>query len=302
MRMSRALIIVALIVAVVVAWELVRAIRAYRIERMTLFPPRGPVAAPPDSAALGLIDVEFRSRDSVTLRGWYLPSRNGAAIILVHGSGSDRSSVLPELRLLGEDGFGILAFDLPGHGASDGDVHFGLPPVKAVEGAVDFLVERRDIHDGQIGVAGFSYGGAIVARAAAQDCRMRVVALVSTPADAITQTQAEYAPYGRAAQFGAFAVYQVRGINLESERPVDYVGKIAPRPLLIVGGAEDATVPLSETRRLYAAAGDPKQFVLIPHGTHGQFAEVDSSYANTLANFFNSNLHGPPASATDCLR
>ncbi len=244
--------------------------------------------------------VAFTSRNGTTLRGWYVPSRNGAAVVLVHGSGSDRSSGVTELRLLAGDGFGILAFDLPGHGESDGAVTFGLPPADAVQSAVDLVVKRPDVHDARVGVAGFSYGGAVVARAAAADCRMRAVALIATPADAVEQTRAEYAPYGRAAQMGAFAVYSLRGIDLTGERPVDYVGKIASRPLLIIGGAEDTTVPLDQTRKLYAAAGEPKQFVIMPHGAHGRFAESDSSYSRTLREFFESALLGPATDANGC--
>jgi dipeptidyl aminopeptidase/acylaminoacyl peptidase len=300
--MSRGLLAIIVVLACVIAWQLLRAVRAYRIERSTLYPPRGPVRAPEDSAVLGLTDVSFPSRDGTTLRGWYIPSRNGAAIALVHGSGSDRSSLLPEIRFLARDGFGILAFDLPGHGESDGDMSFGLPPVAAVEGADDFLRGRSDVHDGRIGVAGFSYGGAIVARAAASDCDFRSVALISAPADAIEQTRAEYAPYGRAAQIGAFAVYWLRHIDLAGERAVDYVAKISPRPLLIVGGAEDTTVPLSQTRKLFDAASEPKQFALMTHGSHGRFAEADSNYSSTLTRFFESTLRDGQTNVSGCPR
>jgi dipeptidyl aminopeptidase/acylaminoacyl peptidase len=297
--MSRFLLAIGLIIALGIAWELWRAARAYRLERVTLYPRRGPVRAPEDSASLGLRDVSFASRNGTTLRGWFVPSKNGSSIVLVHGSGADRSSLLPELRALVTDGFGVLALDLPGHGESDGVVTFGIAPVEAVEGAVDFLTKAADVHDGRIGVAGFSYGGAIAARAAASDCRMRAVALIATPADAIDQTRAEYAPYGRAAQIGAFAVYWIRGIDLHGERPVDYVGKIAPRPLLIVAGAEDTTVPMSETQSLLAAAREPKRFVLLPQGAHGQFAEADSTYLPTLRQFFESALLTSP-NFSDC--
>jgi len=300
MRMSRVLLVVILLLGAVAAWQLFRAVRAYRIERMTLYPPHGPVSAPDDSTALGITNVSFASKNGTTIRGWYIPSRNGAAIALVHGSSSDRSSVLPEIRLLADDGFGILALDLPGHGESDGDMTFGLPPAQAVEGAADFLVKRPDVHDGRIGVAGFSYGGSIVARAAAEDCRFRSVALVASPADAVAQTRAEYAPYGRAAQVGAFAVYWLRHIDLSGERALNYIGKISPRPLLIIGSAEDTTVPLSQTHDLFQAAGEPKQLVVLPHGSHGRYVEADSTYSPTLRKFFESTLLDSAAKISDC--
>src|SRR6266508_5084903 len=39
-------------------------------------------------------DVSFTTADGLTLVGWYVPSRNGAAIIALHGSGGNRPGTL----------------------------------------------------------------------------------------------------------------------------------------------------------------------------------------------------------------
>ena len=56
----------------------------------------------------------------MALSGWYVPSRNGAAVVLLHGAGSTRSAVLPHAVVLADDGFGVLLYDARGHGRSQG--------------------------------------------------------------------------------------------------------------------------------------------------------------------------------------
>jgi len=50
--------------------------------------------APIDEAALGLRHeaVTLPASDGVRVSGWYVPPRNGAAIVLVHGGGGDRQA------------------------------------------------------------------------------------------------------------------------------------------------------------------------------------------------------------------
>ena len=71
-------------------------------------------------------DVSFETDDGLTLRGWYAPSRNGAAVVLVHGLGGSRLGPRKHARLLAEHGYGVLLYDGRGRGESEGDT-LGLP-------------------------------------------------------------------------------------------------------------------------------------------------------------------------------
>src|SRR5438876_12126009 len=73
----------------------------------------------------GLAEISFSSANGPHVAGWYAPSRNRAAIVLVHGTGADRSSLLFETGFLSQAGFGVLAVDLPGQGASGGRTRWG---------------------------------------------------------------------------------------------------------------------------------------------------------------------------------
>lgn len=65
-----------------------------------------------NEAALGLNHerVVFPASDGVRLSGWYVPSRNGAAIVLVHGGGGDRQGTIQHARMLAKAGYGVLLY------------------------------------------------------------------------------------------------------------------------------------------------------------------------------------------------
>jgi len=80
--------------------------------------------------------VEFAGPRGLTLRG----ERSDAGdhwTVLVHGEGRDLDAWRPLAMWLGERGFSALAFDLPGHGASDDPWDPALA-VAAVLAAIDF--------------------------------------------------------------------------------------------------------------------------------------------------------------------
>jgi uncharacterized protein len=87
------------------------------------YPPRLPVCCQtPVDFGLRYEGVSFPTSDGVTLRGWFIPGQNGATILFAHGGGGNRLGVgqLEQTAVLAKHGFGILLFDLRGHGDSEG--------------------------------------------------------------------------------------------------------------------------------------------------------------------------------------
>ena len=70
-------------------------------------------------AALGTSyeDVSFTTADGLRLEGWYVPSKNGANVIVFPG----RKGPQTPARILARHGYGVLLFDRRGEGASEGD-------------------------------------------------------------------------------------------------------------------------------------------------------------------------------------
>ena len=65
--------------------------------------------------------LHFRTPDGVRLAAWWVPSRNGAAVVLRHGAGSTRSAVLRHAAVLAGGGYGVLLVDAPGTAPAKGE-------------------------------------------------------------------------------------------------------------------------------------------------------------------------------------
>lgn len=269
-----------------------RALRAYRAE-MACFRPHRAVVPLPDElgGAPAPRPITFPTTDGTTVAGWYLPSRNRAAVVLAHGSGGDRRSVWPEARALAAAGYGALLFDFPGHGESSGVVRWGRGEQAAMTAAVDTLARQPEVDPAKLGVFGFSMGGHVAAQVAAKDARLRAVVLAGAPSDAELQTRNEYRRDGRLAVAVALWAVRKSGMDMAFERPVDVVGAIAPRRLLVIGGAADWIVVPEMTRSIYDAAREPKAMWLIEGADHGGFAKAaPEEYPRRIKAFFDEGL------------
>ena len=124
----------------------------------------------------GARDVVFRASDGVRLAGWWAPGRNGAAVVLAHGSHGDRADTLDHLRMLSAAGYAVLAYDARGHGRSAGRTNaLGWDGAADVAGAVAFARRRRGIDGGRIAMLGLSIGAEEALRAAAAGVPLRAV-------------------------------------------------------------------------------------------------------------------------------
>jgi pimeloyl-ACP methyl ester carboxylesterase len=193
-------------------------------------------------------DVSFRSADGVRLSGWYVPPRNGAAIVLVHGGGGDRDGLELHATMLARHGYGVLLYDERGRGQSGGRSDaFGWDWPGDVDSAVTFL-ERHGIR--HVGVLGLSTGAEVALTAAAED--HRIAAVVADGTEARTMDDFEHQSgldkWSSLPYWGVttLAVHVIRGTG--PAPPLDeVVGKIAPRPLLLVesdDAAERALAPV----------------------------------------------------------
>jgi alpha-beta hydrolase superfamily lysophospholipase len=234
----------------------------------------------------GLAEISFPSADGRRVAGWYAPSRNRAAIILVHGTGAERSSLLFETGFLSQAGFGVLAVDLPGQGASEGRTRWGVPERHAISAAVDWLRARGEVDPERIGGFGFSMGAYVLTQAAVLDQRLRAVALVSSPNEVVEHNWLATAKWGLLTQVPCYLALRAYGQSLDLP-PKWVIGSIAPRAVLIVGGDLDPLVPAFMARQLFSAAGSPKELWLVPRAHHADFAQIAGpEYRNRLTGFF----------------
>ena len=113
-------------------------------------------------------DVKLHTSDGLELDGWYVPSRNGAAVIVFPG----RSGSRKQARMLVRHGYGVLLYDRRGEGRSEGDPNgWGWDFDKDIRAGLDFLKARPDVDPQRIGGLGLSVGGEMMLQTAAGTTR-----------------------------------------------------------------------------------------------------------------------------------
>ncbi len=250
-----------------------------------------PTAA--DAGIPGLTDVSFTREDGAVLRGWYAPGASRAAVILTHGTGDDRASMLHEARALSAAGFGVLLFDWPGCGESEGKVQLGDSERRALRSAIEWLSARGDVDAQRIGALGFSIGGYVTAQVAAVDPRLAAIVLIATPGDLLKTTLYQYQRFGPLSQWPALLADRWSGARIEQQLPKDLARGMKPRPVLMIGCSEDPVVPPDLLRELYTALPEPKQLWMVPGAQHGRVYELaPQEYPRRLVEFFRSALLG----------
>jgi pimeloyl-ACP methyl ester carboxylesterase len=147
-----------------------------------LHPPRFPIGdVSPADLGLEYEDVTLTTRDHLKLYGWYIPSTNGAAVVLVHAFSGNRTGTLYHAGLLAKHGYGALLYDTRTQGESEGEVYaLGWEDYLDVEAAIDYLKQRAEVDPGKIAVLGLSAGAKASLYTATQDDSIAAVVVEGT--------------------------------------------------------------------------------------------------------------------------
>lgn len=252
--------------------------------------------------ALQQAAVRFPARDGrATIEAWYLPAgRKAGAVVFVHGKDACRGDELksPSLALaqaLRARGLSVLMIDLRGHGdSSDARLTYSEHERHDVLGAVDFL-RSRGYAPGRIGVLGASLGAATALRAAAAEPAVGGVVADTPFADfgAMVRTQFRRLT-GLPLWFlpGALLVGRMlSGVHVLSVRPVEEMGLLRGRPVLVIHSMLDSFIPLAHGRMVARAAGARLWVTQAPRHI-GSYAAMEHTYTAVVSDFFCLHLLG----------
>lgn len=231
-----------------------------------------------------------------TLGGWLLTRPESDRLIIgCTGYRGSKWELLGIGTALWRSGFNVLLFDYHGHGAGHGaPITLGYRELDDFLAAYDYA--RELLPNGHIGVIGFSMGGAIAIMGAAQRPGVEAVIADSsfaTHADVVSHAisrvlHAPGAPFARIAdQF----IYRRVGYRSADVQPIRAVARIAPRPLLIIHGTADQTVPVAHAYQLFAAAREPKDLWIAEGAEHcGAYFLNRPYYCERAISFFDRHL------------
>lgn len=195
-------------------------------------------------------NVEFRTEDGVTLRGWLFSpeGRKGKvpAIVMAHGFSATKEMYLDRFaEVFAAAGFVVLAYDNRNLGASGGEPRGHIDPWEQISDyrdAITFVSTLPEVDAGRIGIWGSSYSGGHVLVVGAIDRRVKCVVsqvpLVSGLRNAKGLIRSDVLPAVRA--------------GFEADRAARWAGK--PRAMIPVSAerpGDPCALPTEDTRQFF---------------------------------------------------
>ena len=268
--------ILGLVVVAFVFWS--------QLEKRYIFFPSAAIEQTPGDFGIEYEEVFFTTRDGLNLHGWYLPGTGDVTWLWFHGNGGNISHRVEELALFRHRlGVNQFIFDYRGYGRSS-----GTPSEKGTyqdsRAALEYLTSRSDLAPEKIVYFGRSLGAAVAVELAAsrEPLGLVLVAPFSSISD-MAKVAFPFTPFHLLVRGRYDSITTIRQIH---------------RPVLILHGDQDATVPLSQGKKLFEAANQPKRFQLLPRTAHNDtYSAGGGSYWDTLNEFLASLKDGPTDSS-----
>ena len=258
------------------------------------------------------------------------PGERRAAFLVLHGFGSNKDSETMKTvsRLFTSLGYVALRFDMRGCGESEGERGrvICLEQVEDTKAAAAFLAQHSQVK--RVAVFGHSFGAAVAVYAAGVDAR--IAACISSGGwgngekkfrkqhespeawakfSAMLEEGRRRAQRGERMMVPRFDIVPIRpglrgnlapGSILEFPFEVvesmyaftanEVVGRIAPRPLLLLHPSDDTVTPTEQSIDLFAHAGQPTDLHLLAGVDHFLFSDdnpmVQTVVRTWLARYF----------------
>lgn len=217
----------------------------------------------------GVQDAIVTTKDGLTLWGWFLPPRGDKPVIVFfHGNAGNFSHRIWKALPLHEQGYGVILAEYRGYGGNPGR------PDK--EGLLDdghAWMEFAQAQNRPLIIYGESIGTAVATAMAAENPEAKALILE--------------APFSTLAEV-AQSIYVI--VPVKALLKVDFDNalliKDVKMPKLFIHGDKDRTVPVRFGQKLYDAAPEPREFVLIEGAGHNDL--YDNGAALHIARFLST--------------
>jgi dipeptidyl aminopeptidase/acylaminoacyl peptidase len=181
----------------------------------------------------------------------------------------------PELaERLCRSGLAVFWFNFRGTGESGGNLDLA-GWTRDLQAVIDYLWVQDNFDKSRVSLVGFSAGAAVSIFVAARDSRVSRVIACGCPAEILlSQNDNWQAVVDRFRDIGVIRdrdfppSVEEWAANCQSIHPINFIDKIAPRPILFLHGSDDQVVPLEHAQRLYEKAGIPKRLIVIDGAGH----------------------------------
>lgn len=252
----------------------------------------------PFETGLPTVDVTFAADDGVQLAGWWLDDQSSQTVVICcHGHRGNKADLLGIGTGLHRVGHSVLLFDFRGNGESgDGPQSLAHHEQRDLRAAVAWVRRRRP--DARIAVVALSMGASTAILTAVDEPAIEALVLDSpfaTMSDVIAAHYRRYRLPSEPLLPVADLVNRLRyGYTFAQVRPLDMIGALAPRPILLLHGTEDRVIPHDHAVQLAEAAGPGTvELVSFEGADHcGGYWADRPAYINRVAAFLDQSLRG----------
>ena len=229
----------------------------YFYQRQLLYRPEGSRPQLGELWSIGMREVQLRTADGLDLLSWYMPPDDGRPVVAYfHGNGGSIAHRAHRVQRFAREGYGVLLVGYRGYGGNPGaPTEAGL--FEDARAGLDFL-RTEGTAASRIVLYGESLGTAVAVEAATRHPVGAVV--LESPFTSIAALAQYHYPFIPAAL-----------LIWDRFDAMSRIGE-AKAPLLVLQGRDDGVVPIRFGEALFAAAPEPKERWLAPHGGHEDLA------------------------------
>jgi dienelactone hydrolase len=244
-------------------------------------------------------DIDIPAHLGGVYRGYFIPGTNGATIIVPPPVSTDRSGMLYEAEILARHGYNVLLYEARAC-AGKGPGSLGYLEVDDVGDVLSFLKQNSasvQVDRGRLALHGFSSAGATSIMAAARYPEIRAVVAEGGYHDAKTAMGigTDQSIPDKLILFGAQIAYRLAtGFDLTVLSPLDAISKIPPRPIFLVYGSIEISLPGAKEQLAAVRAVDPNapaDLWIVPGAWHGGYVSVAAAeYERRVVAFYDCAL------------
>jgi pimeloyl-ACP methyl ester carboxylesterase len=181
---------------------------------------------------------------------------------------------LPLAEKITEKGLCCILFNFTGCGTSECSIDMFMWKLD-LDTVLDKVYDTPGIDPKSIHCIGFSAGGTVAAHVALYDDRIKSLMLLATPAKLSEILPKD--PQIMKDHFSSIGLIKDKDTPKDLQlwyngfcqmSPVYWIPYISPRPIAIVHGDNDTTVPVEHAKRLYNHASYPKEIIILEGATH----------------------------------
>jgi uncharacterized protein len=220
---------------------------------------------------------------------WYIRSKeHKGTVILFHGYGSDKSSMLAKAVILLDLGYNTLLVDFMGSGGSEGiQTTVGVWEAMEVKTAFDFMESSGEQN---ILLLGTSMGAVAIMRAEAEFRLPATALILECPFGSLLETvetrfRTMHIPVFPMAPLLVFWGGAQNDFNGFTHKPIQFAKSITC-PTLLLYGEKDDKVSGNEIDEIYSNLCGPKKLIRYPLAGHGDYlVQYKSAWESDVRTF-----------------